>query len=304
MSGETIHLQSDLEISAFFQQTTGMIPGYRQLSRGPADLRYRIIDLDGVILLWGENRVHSLWIDQMDAASGFQFGFAIQADDDVVVRGHKAGPDHALIWLPGHEMEAVTKGRTATLEIGVSAEIVDELGWRFEGQVFSRVPSGKLQRLAKICRAMSASKAGVQTRRELVLDALEDAISPWTDPSLFAANSAVGDAPHRALVAAADHLLDRIHDQVHDAQEIADELGVSRRTLFYAFRKSLGIGPRRYFEVQRLYRLRQCLSEERRGKTVTEHATELGFGDLGRLARVYHEQFGELPSATLARACT
>ena len=96
MTRETIHLRNHEEISVFFQETTGMVPGYRQLSRGPADLRYDIVDLDGVVLLWGENRVHSLWRDEMQAASGLQFGFVVDADDEVTAHGHEAGPDHAL----------------------------------------------------------------------------------------------------------------------------------------------------------------------------------------------------------------
>ena len=278
-----------------------MVPGYRQLSRGPADLRYDIVDLDGVVLLWGENRVHSLWRDEMQAASGLQFGFVVNADDEVTAHGHEAGPDHALIWLPGEEMVNVTKGRTETLEIGVSEGLVEALGWSFSGPVLSKIPSGRLQHLTRVCRKACIGNASVEDRRAQVLEALENAITPWTDETLARIDPVLTDAANWRIVDKSDYLLDRMRDELPDAGGIAARLGISRRTLFYAFRRSLGIGPRRYFEVQRLYQLRaQLAAGSPDTLTVTSAATDLGFGDLGRLASSYREQFGELPSVTLA----
>ena len=278
-----------------------MVPGYRQLSRGSADLRYNIIDLDGVVLLWGENRVHSLWRDEMLAGSGFQFGFVVEADDKVIAHGHEVGPDHALIWMPGEEMVNVTKGRTSTLEIGLSEDLVEALGWCLNGPVLSQVPARRLQRLARVCRAASLTNVSIEDRRGCVLEALENAISPWTDATLARIHPGLMDAVNWKIVDKADRLLDRMRDDLPDAGGVAESLGVSRRTLFYAFRKSLGIGPRRYFEIQRLYRLRaQLCAGSPETLTVTSAATELGFGDLGRLASSYREQFGELPSVTLS----
>ena len=83
---------------------------------------------------------------------------------------------------------------------------------------------------------------------------------------------------------------------------LADAIGVSRRSLYYAFNASIGVGPRRYFEVQRLHWMREELLRSRPdARTVTEVATELEIGDLGRLAARYRELFGEYPSQSLAR---
>ena len=80
-------------------------------------------------------------------------------------------------------------------------------------------------------------------------------------------------------------------------------MGVSRRVIFDAYRKLLGIGPRRYFELKRLYQLRCHLKDSyETDTTVANLATDLGFGDLGRLASLYRIQFGENPSQSLKRA--
>jgi transcriptional regulator GlxA family with amidase domain len=76
----------------------------------------------------------------------------------------------------------------------------------------------------------------------------------------------------------------------------------SRRTLHRAFVEVLGETPRDYVLRLRLERIRADL-EAAAGNTCTvaDIATRWG-GELGRFAARYRAQFGELPSATLARA--
>ena len=83
---------------------------------------------------------------------------------------------------------------------------------------------------------------------------------------------------------------------------LSKSLGVSRRTVFRAYRKVLGVSPYRYFELKRLREFRSRLRQTSISETtVTTIATELGFADLGRLATRYRNQFGEYPSETLRR---
>ena len=97
-----------------------------------------------------------------------------------------------------------------------------------------------------------------------------------------------------------DSYLSEVGDNVPALNSVSRELGVGRRSLFYALRQSLGITPRRYIEVRRLLELRRRLKlTTPDASTVTELATELGFGDLGRMAGKYHRQFGEYPRDTL-----
>jgi AraC family ethanolamine operon transcriptional activator len=82
--------------------------------------------------------------------------------------------------------------------------------------------------------------------------------------------------------------------------EICRALGVSRRTLEYAFRDALGTSPRAYFIQRALerahYKLQASTPDDR---TVTEVATEFGFWHLGRFSTTYRAAFGETPSQTL-----
>jgi transcriptional regulator GlxA family with amidase domain len=77
----------------------------------------------------------------------------------------------------------------------------------------------------------------------------------------------------------------------------------TRRTLHRAFVQVLGVSPRDHVLRLRLQRIRADL-EAAVGDacTVADVANRWGIGELGRFAARYRALFGELPSATLARA--
>lgn len=84
--------------------------------------------------------------------------------------------------------------------------------------------------------------------------------------------------------------------------EVSAEVGVSVRTLQYAFQSYFGIPPARYHTVRRLTGahadLRQADPSE---ASVTDIAFHWGFFHLGRFSQAYGKHFGELPSKTLGQ---
>lgn len=307
MNAHRILLHNDEEISEFLYQATGMIPGYTQFSTGAAKLEYLAVDLDGVTLLWATGRAHCRWQDQMADDGRVHFGFLLSAESGATSMGHELGPNDAMLFRPGQEMDYVFKGPVETLEIGVSKELADELGWTFSGAPLANIPGPTLTRLAGVCRRASESIAtqGDRTRsvadsRAAVLGALERALFPWM-PDTGGFSIALGQSTnaHKILQSFDSYITD-IGDAMADLTSVSGELGIGRRTLFYALRQTLGITPRKYIEVRRLGELRGRLKQAHHDMhTVTEVATELGFGDLGRMAGKYRRQFGEYPSETL-----
>jgi len=84
--------------------------------------------------------------------------------------------------------------------------------------------------------------------------------------------------------------------------QLAQVIGVSRRTLEYAFAETFGISPVKYLRIARLNRLHHMLGLAEPGTTtVTACAANFGFSEFGRLAGEYRSLFGELPSASLQR---
>jgi len=78
-------------------------------------------------------------------------------------------------------------------------------------------------------------------------------------------------------------------------------LGVSERTLQYAFRSYVDMSPLAYLRLCRLHRVRATLkASDPQNTTVTAIAMRYGFLHLGRFALEYRQLFNETPSATLA----
>ena len=84
--------------------------------------------------------------------------------------------------------------------------------------------------------------------------------------------------------------------------DVCEEIGVSERTLRWLCQEQLGMSPHRYLWIRRMNLARRALAlADATTKTVTEIATDCGFGELGRFAVGYRKLFGESPSATLRR---
>jgi AraC family ethanolamine operon transcriptional activator len=87
------------------------------------------------------------------------------------------------------------------------------------------------------------------------------------------------------------------------ATDLAQDLGLTSRTLLRAFQESFGVSPKRYLLLRELHVVRRELrSGAREDATVTDVLTRHGIWELGRFAARYRRQFGELPSATLRQA--
>lgn len=315
MKTEDIVLKDAEEIEQFFVETTGMKPGYLQLSAGSVGLRSRVVELAGVTLVWSTAQGRARWRDEM-TGDGLHVGFAVESSGPILSRGRAVEADEAQVWMPGKEMDLILVGPNLTLDVGVEAGLVEELGWEFGGDPLKKVSRKALTRLLRTCRAATttannsvrgtkASNAFLKSQqwRDQVLDELEPVLLPWFPDSERQGSTPAPAAPYYSLVSRADDFFDGMDTGAHfKVDRLVESLGVPRRTVFHAYRKVLGVGPRRYFELKRLHimrsRLRRASSSE---TTVTRIATDLGFGDMGRLAGHYKSHFGESPSQTLRR---
>lgn len=81
---------------------------------------------------------------------------------------------------------------------------------------------------------------------------------------------------------------------------IAEYAGVSGRSVQAAFREVRGESPMHAQRADRLQRVRRELIVADPGERVSAVAQRHGFAHLGRFSALYHREFGELPSQTLA----
>jgi AraC-like DNA-binding protein len=131
---------------------------------------------------------------------------------------------------------------------------------------------------------------------ETLLAALSaaDEIEPDRSDRVSQANSLI-------VKIAEDYALSHAHEHLY-VSDLCSAAAVSERTLEYAFKEAIGLGPMAYLIRLRLHRVRQALLTANPGSTtVSAAALNWGFWHFGEFSRAYKECFGELPSETLRR---
>ena len=105
--------------------------------------------------------------------------------------------------------------------------------------------------------------------------------------------------PDDSIRAYRQYMLDNLDGSI-SIRSLSSALGVSERTLRYAFHEVFGTSPVQYLKALRMHRARGALRQANsRRTTVRREALRSGFWHLSRFSAEYKEYFGELPSVTL-----
>lgn len=117
--------------------------------------------------------------------------------------------------------------------------------------------------------------------------------------------------PFPRIANGSERLVRRTMDYIRDhyshpmsVQSIADAMGVSPRTLQYAFARNCGTSPRQFLSEVRIDELHKQLLGASATTTVTTATMSVGLVHTGRASKAYRARFGESPSQTLKRART
>ena len=128
------------------------------------------------------------------------------------------------------------------------------------------------------------------------MDTIRDSASSTgaaVDPAVSRAPAAGGTGAHRTRVSqqrvvhrATAFLRDHAADSVR-IKDLSRLAGVSERTLRNAFHREHGLSPKQFDLRERLQSARGALCDARAPRSVTIIASQFGFFELGRFARLY-----------------
>ena len=281
------------EIEEFFVASTGMKPGFTQLSAGLINFTVECVDLDGVTLIWSGNEGCHKWHDEAPE-TGLHFAFVVSAEEPVLFQGREVDQSQMAMWQPETEMNFLMKGKTASIDIGIEQELLEELGWNVSGPPVMRIPKKTRARLTSTCKAIRRAaerqplperpeyaQAIIRAWRDQLLDDLHDVVMLWGTQEYTTAQSAERQTPYQLIRLAETFFNGLPPDQMPDMENLSKEIGVSRRSLYRAFQEHLGLGPRRYFELKRLNMLRRDLKTHVPEETAV--ADQHGLHVIGRL---------------------
>ena len=111
-----------------------------------------------------------------------------------------------------------------------------------------------------------------------------------------ALQSSLNDERYETVRRAVEVMWEHI-DEPLPLRAIAVAVHCSERTLCARFSSYHGVGPLRYFRIQRLHAVRRELCSAS-GRTISDIAFGWGFNHLGRFCHDYRSLFGETPSVT------
>lgn len=141
--------------------------------------------------------------------------------------------------------------------------------------------------------ARAAAQADLLETLLATLGAATDFQPPRSDRTRLAQSRVVKIAEDYALACVGDRLY---------LTDLCRAVGVSERSLEYAFKEIVGMTPMAYLTRVKLHRVRKALlTATRASTTVSAEALNQGFWHFGEFSRAYRDCFDELPSATLRR---
>ena len=235
-------------------------------------------------------------------------GFSM--DDGAPIRFNGVERDDTVITMGGGGATYSSVERTPRQYVSIifRPEITNR-GWPQTGANFhlfeaSRDTFLKLRRLVRKIFATASEIGGLPgtgnialAMRESLLSAIDSAVAEfvparWTSLANASRQIKIFKDIEAAL---AGHVGEVIY-----SEELANHIGVSVRTMHDAVQRYRGMSLHRYLRLRRLWLVRRRLVTG--AESVKAAALAYGFWHLGDFAQAYREQFGEMPSETLARS--
>lgn len=174
------------------------------------------------------------------------------------------------------------------------------------GHALLRLPDVKLAGLQILIRGIleTAAHEPEAARAQGLPEAMEATLFSRIDDAM-----SEGQINCRGVQARYKEIVDHIDSAMNtnwatdlNCEALADEIGISVRTMHTAVHAVCGSSPYRYGQIKRLWAVRRQLRGGAPGLTVKASALAHGFWHMGDFSRLYRDTLGELPSHTLANA--
>ncbi len=299
------------DINEFSRAVIGWDLDFRQLDLSTMDLGITAIRLPRAVFLQVDldRRIHQVGASP---AGMLSFGVPDTSVPELLWCGARI-PRQGVLYLSGKNgFDSVTDsgfgGYPVSISIDLLADVVERIEvpgledfFRTDGSSVDQHPAiNRLRlKLRRLWRESLAFPAALQT--PALREVMEFEIPALVLKSIRAPGIRQGRPPIRVRQRAlrqAVRLIDGSCDQQLTVGGICREVGVSWRTLDYAFRDNYGITPKSYIKVLRLNHVQQAQKDAEPDEKVCEIASRHGFWHMGQFAADYRSHFGELLTQT------
>jgi AraC family ethanolamine operon transcriptional activator len=228
-------------------------------------------------------------------------GFLLSDREPGCINGIRSRAHDLVVFPEGGELDYVLPAATEWCAVQLDRDALLAAGIPEESIGRMSVVSPRAGQHARLAQLMRAAVDGLmsaearQTFRDALIEELYQSLDPRRDqyrhPSFY----------ERAdLLRRFERLVDEQGPERCSIAELAQTLGVARRTLELAFHDYLGLSPARYVAVLRLNAMRrELLRASADTLRVADLAERHGIAHLGRFAGEFRKMFGEHPKDTL-----
>jgi AraC family ethanolamine operon transcriptional activator len=228
-------------------------------------------------------------------------GFLLSDREPGCINGIRSRAHDLVVFPEGGELDYVLPAATEWCAVQLGREALTAAGIPAASIGRMSVVSPRAGQHARLAQLMRAAVEGLvggheqQRFRDALIEELYQALDPRRDQGRHPSFYARADLLRRF-----ERLVDEEGPERRSIAELAEALGVGRRTLELAFQDYLGLSPARYVAVLRLNAMRrELLRASADTLRVADLAECHGIAHLGRFAGEYRKMFGEHPRDTL-----
>ncbi|HEY7312649.1 MAG TPA: helix-turn-helix domain-containing protein [Gemmataceae bacterium] len=244
------------------------------------------------------------------------FGFApvLPRNQGALWRGRRCKTGQVVTLVPGQEEDHITAADYEFVGLTVGGDFFRECaavlgGFDPEERLLGRLAltprpgccrslTAHLRELLDLVEERSQLLVQPQTRQTVEQECIRRVVEVIAKSTGSDRTEPWSSNRERLVRRADDYMQARLGDPL-SVFDLCRELGVSERTLHYAFQEVRGLSPMAYFRASRLNAVRQELKAATAGTaTVREIAQRWGFWHTGEFAAGYRRLFGEFPSQT------
>lgn len=297
------------DFDEFEEALYGVEGRYLLRSRQQRDWRLRVVELDGVALMFGREGAGTVY-SGVGLPGFFNIFLPLSRHDCTVLGGTRL--DRRLIgWMVPEAMFHIDASQPASwMTVAMSCELVLRWAQQHEDEFDLSILSRNLVCVAQqdlaplVWLALRLLRIDHRAPQDLHVPAAEHAAQAELMALVFRSLLPVTPAPrdhdgHQQILRRALELLDATPDAPLHMSDLCQACSTSERTLRNLFTRYLGMSPHRYLMQHRLHAIRRAIVHAQANETITEICARFGVWDFGRFAGLYRLYFGELPSQSL-----
>ena len=300
-----------------FDQIAGGFPGWEQrniqIGGGPFQGRVVLAQFGRFQLFEAEGN-RAILSRGGSPPNTYAFSPVQERNAGALWRGRTLRTGMINIRRPGEDMDHRTWENYRTTGLIVDAEFVNRVAASLHGVDGESVLQGPFVTMeARRCISLDRSlqlalaRLGSSDHAETSLSQIHELLIDWLSgllgnliPDRWRDSPSLGLQRRAQVFREAESYMVAYLNRPMTLLEICEAIGVSERTLIYAFHERTGVSPKVYLKALKLNRVRQDLKDaDPFTDSVHQIARHWGLDHSGSLAADYKTLFGELPSQTL-----